>query len=112
MFQALLQPIVPRSGPGGSASAGNGLIEIDYDAPLPSSRKSVARSLSACREAMQSVRDDLIRWKVSAGQGQRSNGGLADHMQRPLRLVAITPTRQVMDSSVGREVSCSRVTRK
>jgi hypothetical protein len=62
---------------------------------------------------MTKVRDDLSRWGergrktlkgAAVGVAGATGGGLAGEMRRPVNLVAITPTRQEMKSTVGREV--------
>lgn len=113
-FRAFLKPLV---GPD-AAKWTSGPVEIDYDALLPSSRHNIARSVRACTEAMQSVRDGLADWgkcsrasKDAAGTGAgpgvagEMRAGLAGEFEREVRLRAVTPTRQIMKSSVGREVS-------
>lgn len=129
MFQAFLLPLLAMNNATSSPSSllrNPALIpiEINYDAPLPSSRRSIARSLPACRGAAREVRDGLIAWEkavCSSSQpahseegnglvgrgvaGETRRGGLAGEMGRTVRLVAVTPTVQVMESSVGREVS-------
>lgn len=113
-FRAFLKPLVGED----AAKWTSGPIEIDYDALLPSSRHNIARSVRACTEAMQSVRDGLADWgkrarasRNAAGTGAgpgvagETRAGLAGEFDREVRLRAVTPTRQMMKSSVGREVS-------
>lgn len=79
-----------------------GPVEINYDAILPSSRRDTARSLGTCRRAMGEIKKDLRAWE------ERSRGeeeGLTGEMRKEVVLVAITPTRQEVASSIGREVS-------
>jgi hypothetical protein len=100
MFQAFIDALAEQEG------SSSGLIEIDYDAPSPKSRKAIARSLPACRSAMKGIREGLLKWEAKSQEGGAGGGkGLASEMQRKVRLVAVTPTKQVMESSVGREVS-------
>ncbi|WWD21084.1 hypothetical protein CI109_105565 [Kwoniella shandongensis] len=114
-FRAFLLPLYPSS---------SSTSEINYDAILPSARKPIARSVKACQVAMESVRDDLIAWgdlcrsrSLSSGSasevasgvaGQvgvsREQGGLASEMDKQVKVLAITPTRQEMGSTVGREL--------
>lgn len=112
MFQAFLLPLLPPPQAESSASSQSPpkAMEIDYDAPLPSSRRSVARSLPSCRSAMKDVRKGLVEWGSSVHATSKDvkegeKGGLAIEIQRRVRLVAVTPTKQVMESSVGREVN-------
>lgn len=113
-FRAFLQPLI---GPEASNPT-LGPVDIDYDALLPSSRHNIARSVKACTDAMRSVRDGLSGWgdkargdRRAAGTGAgpgvagEMKGGLAGEFEREVRLRAVTPTRQVMKSSVGREAS-------
>lgn len=115
MFQALLESLpeglLLTSNPPHSTSTAvkSRSIEINYDAPLPKSRKSVAKSLPACRKAMRDVRDGLTSWRDAGESGSLSDKGLSGQMQMGVTLIAVTPTRQVMQSSVGREVSFSSV---
>ncbi len=96
-------------------------LEINYDAILPS-RGPLAKSRSACLDAMQKIRSDLVQWgdraRSSGGNtngdrgggvgsgvaGEVKAGGLVEEMKRGILLVAITPSRQEMWSTVGREV--------
>ncbi|RXK35105.1 hypothetical protein M231_07622 [Tremella mesenterica] len=95
--------------------------EINYDTTLPSSRKTLARSADACQAALRAVRDDLEAWGRSSdnlGQvgdsehgipgvgvaGETNVSGLAAQMQREVRLIALTPTRQEIKSTFGREL--------
>ncbi|WVQ81173.1 hypothetical protein IAT38_003295 [Cryptococcus sp. DSM 104549] len=144
-FRAFLLPLYPPPA-SQSTSASAPTLEINYDAILPSTRRPIARSLPACRQAMTSIRDDLAAWGeacrargpiTSAGssgvsgldgpgstgaanpaglgmQGDQAHeagarlgwgeGGLASEMERSVRVVAITPTRQEMTSTLGREL--------
>jgi hypothetical protein len=106
MFRALLVPLQPNS-----PSIPSGVLQVNYDAILPSSRRPLARSISSCRKAMQGIRDDLQAWKTRGGggvgegvAGEVGLGGLIGDMQREVLLIAVTPTEQEMKSSVGREV--------
>jgi hypothetical protein len=110
-FQAFLSPLEPHS-----QLAPPGTLSINYDAILPSSRRSVARSVTSCRKAMSSVRQDLEAWGGRSRSqsdndpgtgvaGEQRRIGLAGEMSRKVQLGAITPTKQSMESSVGREVS-------
>lgn len=107
MFSALLLPLQPRSP---SLPQGT-LLEINYDAILPSSRRPLARSISACRKAMQDIKDDLEAWRerststIDGVAGEVGKGGLVGEMRREVLLIAITPTEQEMKSSIGREVN-------
>jgi hypothetical protein len=47
---------------------------------------------------MQAVRSDLEAW------GKAATGALSEWMRQPVLLTAITPSKQNMSSSVGREV--------
>jgi len=107
MFRALLVPLQPNS-----PSIPSGVLQVNYDAILPSSRRPLARSITSCRQAMQGIRDDLQAWKTRGGggvgegvAGEVGLGGLIGDMQREVLLIAVTPTEQEMKSSVGREVS-------
>ena len=111
MFRALLVPLQPNS-----PSIPSGVLQVNYDAILPSSRRPLARSITSCRKAMQAIRDDLQAWKTRGGggvgegvAGEVGLGGLIGDLQREVLLIAVTPTEQEMKSSVGREVrlSCS-----
>ena len=110
-FQAFLLPLVARPPAVGHA------VVMNYDAILPASRKPLARNVGACRRALAKIRDDLRTWGERAGDsvaaektgaagvsGEVGTKGLAGEMRREVKLVAITPTRQEMRSSVGREV--------
>jgi hypothetical protein len=111
MFRALLVPLQPNS-----PSIPSGVLQVNYDAILPSSRRPLARSISSCRKAMQGIRDDLQAWKIRSSEGggvgegvagEVGLGGLIGDMQREVLLIAVTPTEQEMKSSVGREVRLS-----
>lgn len=113
MFRALLLPLQPNS-----PSIPSGILEVNYDAILPASRRPLARSITSCRKAMQSIRDDLQAWKIRGNKtsgggvgegvaGEVGVGGLIGDMQREVLLIAVTPTEQEMKSSVGREVCLS-----
>jgi hypothetical protein len=101
-------------------------MEINYDAILPTSRRPLARSLEACTEAIHSIHDDLEAWgggarargtlpSASASNGEVPsigvagetglNRGLAGEMGRKVMVIALTPTKQVVGSTLGREVS-------
>ncbi|KJE04739.1 hypothetical protein I311_01545 [Cryptococcus gattii NT-10] len=123
-FRAFLLPLypVPATPPH--------IPEINYDAIVPSSRRPIARSLDACRAAMRQVGKDLSAWGESCrerGRARRAatdaheekrqgeqrksmhnaggeRDGLADEMERIVRVAAITPTKQEMGSTVGREL--------
>ncbi|TYJ55171.1 hypothetical protein B9479_004105 [Cryptococcus floricola] len=97
--------------------------EINYDNILPTTRRPIARSLPACRQAMRQISDDLAAWSeicrrrgsAVGGSGVEGNpaglggqeaerrDGLVDEMDRMVHVVAITPTKQEMGSTVGRE---------
>lgn len=116
MFRALLLPLQPKS-----TSIPSGILEVNYDAILPASRRPMARSVSSCKKAMQGIRDDLDAWRKRGTSNERSGGvgegvagevgvgGLIGEMQREVLLIAVTPTEQEMKSSVGREVSRSHI---
>ena len=63
---------------------------------------------------MASIRSDLVAWGDRCGAGSYGPSGVGSvgeigtglpaEMSRSVELVAITPTRQAMSSSVGREV--------
>ena len=99
-FRAFVLPLQPRAD-----ALPPGPIEINYDAILPSTRRRVAKSLGACRKVLASVREDLHTWGERC-RAHVSATGLAEELSRNALLVAITPTRQEMASSLGREVSC------
>jgi len=111
MFRALLLPLQPNS-----PSIPSGVLEVNYDAILPSTRRPLARSISSCKKTMQSIRHDLEAWQnrgIASGvgggvgegvAGEIGVGGLIGDMQREVLLIAVTPTEQEMKSSVGREV--------
>jgi hypothetical protein len=114
MFRALLLPLQPNA-----PSIPSGVLEVNYDAILPASRRPLARSISSCSKAMQGIRDDLHAWQVRGNGSSKSGngggvgegvagevgvGGLIGDMQREVLLIAVTPTEQEMKSSVGREV--------
>ena len=90
MFQAFILPL----------DSSTGRVEINYDS-MPSARRDVAKSLSHCEKALIDTKVELQKW----GERSESNGGLEVQMSRPCVLVAVTPTRQEMASSLGREVS-------
>ena len=99
-------PLKPRS-----ASLGAGALEMDYDT-TSSDRKSVAKSVASCRKAIENIKGDMEAWGKRCesaevdGEREATKGRarLADEMGREVLLVAITPTKQRMASSVGREV--------
>lgn len=123
-FRAFLLPLypVPTTPPH--------IPEINYDAIVPSSRRPIARSLDVCRAAMRQVAKDLSAWGESCRERGRARkaatnaheekrqseksksmhnaggerDGLVDEMERIVRVAAITPTKQEMGSTVGREV--------
>ena len=113
-FQAFLHPFNSPT-----ASTAPAPLHIDYDADLPRDRKPLARSISQCRRAMAAIREDLVRWGEqdrpspgsAAGEGVAGEigiTGLAGEMRRGVEMVALTPTKQRMRSTVGREVRSSR----
>ncbi|KIR37831.1 hypothetical protein I307_03815 [Cryptococcus deuterogattii 99/473] len=123
-FRAFLLPLypVPTTPPH--------IPEINYDAIVPSSRRPIARSLDVCRAAMRQVAKDLSAWGESCRERGRARkaatnaheekrqseksksmhnaggerDGLVDEMERAVRVAAITPTKQEMGSTVGREL--------
>jgi hypothetical protein len=108
-FRALLLPLDSLPPP-------HMVLDVNYDAILLRSRRALARSVPACREAMSSIRDDLVQLgeqdHAATGSvpgpglaGKAGPEGLPGTMRRDVALVAITPTKQEMRSSVGREVS-------
>ncbi|CAD6567670.1 MAG: hypothetical protein TREMPRED_003813 [Tremellales sp. Tagirdzhanova-0007] len=108
-FHAFLLPLHHSLG------LGHRLLEMNYDATLPTSRRPLARSVQACRQAMLTIRDDLVRWgerhraleSVTSSPGVPGDvdrEGLAGEMRRMVDMVALTPTKQEMQSSVGREL--------
>lgn len=59
---------------------------------------------------MADVRNRLKGWKEiscthTSQESRPVEGGFAEELRRKVRLVALTPTKQVMESTVGREVS-------
>lgn len=111
MFRALLLPLQPTQ-----TSCPPGLLEVNYDAILPATRRPLARSLPACRKAVTQIKADLESWRRRSGAetkggqgdgvaGEVGRSGLVGEMRREVKLVAVTPTKQEMKSSVGREVS-------
>jgi hypothetical protein len=117
-YKAFIIPLKPRS-----PDLGPGALEMDYDRTT-SDRKSIAKSVVSCRGAIEAIKGDLEAWGKRCvanrehdgyGKGQSGNTGgeerrdgrarLAEEMGREVLLVAITPTKQRMASSVGREVS-------
>lgn len=69
---------------------------IDYDALLPNQRQQVARKLETCRTAMLRVKHGLT--------ALAQVDGLGETLSREVLVVAVTPTRQEMTSTLGREV--------
>lgn len=119
-FQAFVRPLADRPGASRPGERDR-VLEINYDAIRPSSERGpLARSVPVCRKAMGAVRADLARWgeRCRANQptaelgegvaGEAGTHGLAGEFGRRVHLVAVTPTRQEMSSSVGREVSGPR----
>lgn len=78
------------------ASHQHSLPQIDYNAQLPSSRDDVACVIESCQGAMRKVRDGLVAL---------GDTDLDAVLQLPVEVIAITPTRQAMTSTIGREVS-------
>jgi hypothetical protein len=70
---------------------------IDYDVLLPATRQGVARDLDTCRAALGKVRAGL--------EGLASAPDLAGELAREVDVVAVTPSRQCMRSTLAREVS-------
>jgi hypothetical protein len=62
-----------------------------------------------CTASEQETKRSMVCNREKGGEGSSEvvgkKGGLAAQMRRPVRLVAVTPTRQISMSSVGREVS-------
>ena len=79
---------------------------MDYD-KTASDRKSMAKSVRSCRKAIQELKGELVAWGERCKDPEEGGAGerLAEEMGREVLLVAITPTKQRMASSVGREVS-------
>ncbi|WWC64121.1 uncharacterized protein I303_106729 [Kwoniella dejecticola CBS 10117] len=101
--------------------------EINYDNIQPSSRRPIARSVKACISALEEIRDELISWgdqsrhidlpsssslnQPISGTGVAGENGIAENrntlgdvMDGTIDVVAITPTKQVMGSTIGREL--------
>lgn len=72
-------------------------LHINYDAIMPPSRKSIARSVEACREAMTKVREGLV--------ALHDCEDLEAELEREVEVVALSPQRQELKSTLGREVS-------
>ncbi|WVW79246.1 hypothetical protein I302_101212 [Kwoniella bestiolae CBS 10118] len=119
-FRAFLLPFIPPPS-SSSLDQNKGTPEINYDSIHPTSRRPIARSIVSCSHALEEIRDDLIAFgdiarnftSNSDGVGQGVAGesgvkqqrkGLAEMMEMKVNVVAITPTRQVMGSTVGREL--------
>ncbi|KAL7421233.1 hypothetical protein Q5752_004118 [Cryptotrichosporon argae] len=112
-FTAFLAPL--------STASPHAPLAINYDAILPASRRPVARSRAACRAALVGVIDGLRAWGAQCDTAARAAGGpesgvgrgaagetrgvgLADVFEQQVGLVAITPTKQELRSSIGREL--------
>lgn len=112
-YRAFLLPLL---------SSQPGQITINYDAILPSTRKPLAKTIKSCLKAMEDIKKDLTSWgekvrlstsrhmegEIGVGQGvsgDLSRESMKGIMEKEVLLVAITPTKQEMRSSVGREVS-------
>ncbi|KAL1406044.1 hypothetical protein Q8F55_007727 [Vanrija albida] len=89
MFDAFLLPLSTTTTAGGP-------LVIDYDAELPRSRHLTARSVSHARQAMEGVRTGL------AALG--NVGDLASLLGGEVEVVALTPSRQELNSTLGREL--------
>lgn len=76
---------------------------INYDAVLPDSRRQVARTVDACRNALNNVRDGLCSLADSQD--------LAGQLEREVVVVSLSPVEQEFRSSIGREVSHSSAAR-
>ncbi|OCF72619.1 hypothetical protein I204_07001 [Kwoniella mangroviensis CBS 8886] len=113
-FRAFLLPSIP-------SSSSTPTPEINYDSIHPTSRRPIARSIQACLHALEEIRDDLITFGDNSrnltynvdgvAQGIAGEVGIADKknglaqvMEMKVNVVAITPTKQVMGSTVGREL--------
>nr|ODN88623.1 hypothetical protein L203_02633 [Cryptococcus depauperatus CBS 7841] len=113
LFPLYLNPVQPPYVP-----------EINYDNNKYQSRRLVARELKTCRKAMREISRDLQAWGNScrrqgivschekdmnpAALGKEDSGdvcdGLSNEMRRKVNVVAITPTKQIAGSTVGREL--------
>lgn len=77
MYQAFLLPLLASPNPTSPAQWSE-VLEINYDAILPSTRRNVARSRSECTSAMRQVRADLAHWgEGCTGQQATGIGGSA-----------------------------------
>ena len=72
MYQAFLLPLNTTPSPS-APSEWQEPLEINYDAILPSTRRHIARSRSACADGMKRVRTDLARWGEGC-TGQEATG--------------------------------------
>lgn len=75
-------------------------VVIDYDVLLPASRQGVARDLDTCRAALAKVMEGL--------EALATMPDLAGALGRDVEVVAVTPSRQIMRSTLAREVGLSR----
>lgn len=93
-----------------AAALSTDALEMDYD-KTASDRKSMAKSVRSCRQAIQELKAELVAWGERCKDPGQGGAGerLAEEMGREVLLVAITPTKQRMASSVGREVSGSLI---
>ncbi|WWC73183.1 uncharacterized protein I206_107149 [Kwoniella pini CBS 10737] len=97
-------------------------FEINYDNINQKSRYLISRSIKNCILSLEEIKNDLINWgeisrnssnnnsnNVINGEGiageigiKRSN--LGNIMEKKINVIAITPTKQVMGSTIGREL--------
>ncbi|KLT45251.1 hypothetical protein CC85DRAFT_282739 [Cutaneotrichosporon oleaginosum] len=78
------------------AHAHGRLPTIDYDVLLPAARQGVARDLDICRASLAKVRAGL--------EGLAAAPDLAGELARDVDVLAVTPSRQCMRSTLAREL--------
>ncbi|WWC91297.1 uncharacterized protein L201_006240 [Kwoniella dendrophila CBS 6074] len=115
-FRAFLNPLLS---PTNDAT----IPEINYDNIEPTKRHPIARSIKSCLNALEEIKDDLIEFGENSrsqlsgdisGEGVAGEFGLSQHnsrknglsriMESKVNVLAITPTKQIMGSTVGREL--------
>lgn len=83
------------------ASGSRPPLQLNYDARIRKGK--VESSVPACIAAYETVSSDLNRWRTEMKRS--GDGKLSQAFERQVLLEAVTPVKEVMGSTVAREVS-------
>lgn len=93
---------LPLDNANATASTSRPPLHLNYDVRIR--RGQVESSVEACIAAYKHVGTDLDRWRKETKRS--GDGKLGEAFAREIILEAVTPVKEVMGSTVGREVSC------